>query len=131
VSAKSTCKGCSAAGICNWAGENKKRVIARNQAGATKGQFVVLETMEQGRARSALVVFGLPVILMLAGVLVGGLVFKKDLWAGISSGVGLALGLGVVKLFDIAARRSGRSLPVVTGPAEGPAECPSDGPPAQ
>jgi len=126
VSAKSTCKGCSAAGICNWTGDNTKRVIARNVAGIQPGNYGVLETKEQSRALSSLIVFGLPILLMLAGVLIGGLLVKKDLWAGISSGIGLLLGLGIVKLFDIAARRSGKSLPVLTGPADGPAPCSTD-----
>ncbi len=129
VSAKSTCKGCSAAGMCNWTGENKKRVLARNEVGAAAGQRVVIETAERGRALSSLLVFGVPVVLMLAGVLVGGLLLGKDLWAGICSGAGLVLGLGFVKLFDVAARRSGRSLPVITGLADEPAECESDGRP--
>jgi len=50
---------------------------------------------------------------MLAGVLVGGLVLRKDLWSGILAGVGLALGLVVVKVVDTSMNRLGRSLPVI------------------
>jgi len=54
-----------------------------------------------------------PVVLMVTGVLIGGLLLRKDLWSGILAGVGLLLGLGIVKIFDIAANRSGSGLPVI------------------
>jgi positive regulator of sigma E activity len=118
VAARGECEHCTAAGICNWTGTSLRKVMAVNKVGAAMGDVVELETVEGTGAKSNLLVFGIPVLLMLAGVLVGGLVLRKDLWSGILSGIGLALGLGVVKIIDIAVNRSGRGLPVIVGMAE-------------
>ena len=114
VAARGECEHCSAAGICNWTGTNVRKVLAVNKVGAAAGDMVELETVEGTGAKSNLMVFGIPVLLMLAGVLVGGLAIRKDVWSGILAGVGLALGLGIVKAIDVSVNRSGRSLPVVT-----------------
>ena len=113
VAARGECEHCTAAGICNWTGTSLRKVLAVNKVGATAGDAVVLETVEGTGAKSNLLVFGIPVLLMLAGVLVGGLALRKDLWSGILSGVGLVVGLGIVKAIDVSVNRSGRSLPVV------------------
>ncbi len=118
VAARGECEHCSAHSICNWTGTSLRRVLAVNKVGAAMGDLVELETVEGTGARSNLVVFGTPGLLMVAGVLVGGLVLRKDLWSGILSGVGLALGFGIVKAVDISVNRSGRSLPVIVGMAE-------------
>ena len=113
VAARGECEHCTAHGICNWTGTSLRRVLAVNKAGAASGDAVELESVEGTGAKSNLVVFGIPVLLMLAGVLVGGLAMRKDVWSGILAGVGLALGFGIVKIIDIAVNRTGRSLPVV------------------
>jgi positive regulator of sigma E activity len=76
-----------------------------NKTGAAAGDTVEFETVEGTGAKSNLVVFGIPVLPMLTGVLVGGLAIRKDLWSGILAGVGLALGFGIVKIVDIAVNR--------------------------
>lgn len=119
VAARGECERCSAHGICNWTGNSMRRVLAVNRAGAAVGDTVELESAEGTGARSNLLVFGIPVLTMVAGVLIGGLLLRKDLWSGILSGVGLALGLGIVKAIDVASSRSGRSLPVIVGKAAG------------
>jgi positive regulator of sigma E activity len=118
VAARGECEHCSAHSICNWTGTSLRRVLAVNQVGAAMGDVVELETVEGTGAKSNLLVFGIPVLLMVAGVLIGGLVLRKDLWSGILSGVGLALGFGIVKIIDVAVNRSGRGLPVIVGMAE-------------
>jgi positive regulator of sigma E activity len=99
-----------------------RRVLAVNEVGARAGDLVVLVPAEGAGLKSNLLVFGLPVVMMVAGVLIGGLVLRKDLWAGILAGAGLALGFGVVKLVDLAAGRSGKALPVVVRKLD-PGEC--------
>jgi sigma-E factor negative regulatory protein RseC len=115
VAARGECEHCSAHSLCNWTGTNLRKVLAVNKAGAGAGDVVELETVEGTGAKSNLLVFGIPVVLMVTGVLIGGLLLRKDLWSGILAGVGLALGLGVVKIIDIAVNRSGKSLPVIVG----------------
>ncbi len=114
VAARGECEHCTAAGICNWTGNSLRKVLVVNKAGAGVGDVVELESIEGTGVKSNLLVFGIPVLLMLAGVLVGGLVMRKDVWSGILAGVGLALGFGIVKIIDVAVNRSGRGLPVVT-----------------
>jgi sigma-E factor negative regulatory protein RseC len=113
VAAKGECEHCTAAGICNWTGTNLRKVLAVNKVGAAMGDVVELESIEGTGAKSNLLVFGIPVLLMLAGVLVGGLILRKDTWSGILAGVGLALGFGIVKAIDVSVNRTGRSLPVI------------------
>lgn len=112
VEARDACEHCSAHSICNWTGNKLRRVLVVNEAGAAAGDHVLLAVEDGAGARTNLIVFGIPVVLMLAGVLLGGLLIS-DKWAAILSGVGLAFGLGIVKIIDMAVARSGRSLPVV------------------
>jgi positive regulator of sigma E activity len=114
VAAKGECEHCTAHGICNWNGTTVRKVLTVNKVGAGAGDMVELETVEGSGAKTNLLVFGIPVVLMFAGVLIGGLVLRKDMWSGILAGVGLVLGFGIVKIIDIAVNRSGTSLPVVT-----------------
>lgn len=113
VAAKGECEHCTAHGICNWTGTTTRKVLAVNRAGAAAGDVVEIDTVAGTGARTNLVVFGIPVVLMLAGVLIGGLVLRKDMWSAILAGVGLVLGFGIVKVIDIAVNRSGRSLPAI------------------
>jgi positive regulator of sigma E activity len=114
VAAKGECEHCTAHGICNWTGTSLRKVLAVNKVGAGTDDVVELETVEGSGAKTNLLVFGIPVVFMFAGVLIGGLVLRKDAWSGILAGVGLALGFGIVKIIDVSVNRSGRSLPVVT-----------------
>lgn len=118
VAAKGECEHCTAHGICNWTGTSVRKVLTVNKVGVVTGDVVELETVEGSGAKTNLLVFGIPVALMLAGVLIGGLLLRKDMWSGILAGVGLALGFGIVKAIDISVNRSGRSLPVIVGMAE-------------
>ncbi len=106
------CAHCGASGFCNWSGRKYRLVAARNPVGARVGDRVVVRTPEQGRYRSAVVVFGLPVAMMVIGIVVGSLVWG-DVGAAICAGAGLAVALGVLKVLDKVAARSGRSLPEV------------------
>ncbi len=118
VAARGECEHCTAAGICNWTGTSLRKVLAVNKVGAAAGDVVELESVEGTGAKSNLMVFGIPVLLMLAGVLVGGIAVRKDLWSGILAGVGLVLGSGIVKAIDVSVNRSGRNLPVIVGRAD-------------
>lgn len=112
IEARGSCDGCGARGLCNWTGTKHRRVLAVNRIGAAAGDAVVIELAERARLGSNLAVFGIPAALMLAGTLLGGLLIS-DRWAVILAGVGLGVGLAVVKLIDVRAAKSGRSLPVI------------------
>jgi positive regulator of sigma E activity len=129
VAAKGECEHCSARGVCNWTGTSVRKVLAANEVGAVAGDTVEVETGTGTGARANLLVFGIPVVLMLAGVLVGGLILRRDVWSAVLAGAGLVLGFGIVKAIDTTVNRSGRSLPVIVGLAEKSEACParSDG----
>ncbi len=112
IVAGDACKTCGAAGICSWTGSREKLVVCRNEAGAAAGDSVLVETPERGRARSAALVFGVPALLMAAGIAAGSLLWS-DVVAAVLAGVGLLAGLAIVKLADVRAGRHGRSLPTV------------------
>ena len=112
VESRGECEHCSAAGICNWTGNRMRRVLAVNAIKAAKGDDVLLELPDGTGASTNLLVFGVPVLGMLAGALIGGLLIS-DLWAGILSGIGLLVGIAIVKVIDVAVGKSGRTLPVI------------------
>ncbi len=115
VAAKEECGHCSAHGVCNWTGTSVRKVLAVDRAGVKAGDLVEIEIGAGTGAQTNLLVFGIPVALMLGGVLLGGLVLRRDMWSAILAGVGLVLGFGIVKVIDIRANRSGRNLPVILG----------------
>jgi positive regulator of sigma E activity len=106
------CRSCSASGFCSWTGKRQKLLTARNPAQAGIGDTVVVSTPESGRSRSAGLVFGIPAVGMLAGVLLGSL-FWGNTGAVVLGGIGLGAGLLAIKLIDMRAARSGRNLPVI------------------
>jgi positive regulator of sigma E activity len=111
------CRTCGAAGICNWTGDRRKLVTARNEAGARIGDSVVVRTPEAGRVRSAALVFGIPAAGMVAGA-VGGTLAGRDIWAAAGATAGLLAGAAVLGLIERGAKRSGSSLPVAVRLAE-------------
>ncbi|GEM_PF-200119 len=111
------CHHCGASGLCNWGGKKVKLVTARNEIGARTGDSVILETTEPGSSYSALLVFGMPVVLMIAGIIIGTRI-GGDLLAAVLAGVGLAIAFLILKFIDIRAGRSGRHLPVIVRLAE-------------
>ena len=118
------CRTCGASGFCNWTGKRQKLLTARNPVQAGIGDAVVVRTPESGRSKSAGLVFGIPAVAMLVGVLLGSL-FWGNVGAAVFGGVGLGAGLVGIKVIDIRAARSGRNLPVIVRrvDAAGPAGC--------
>lgn len=120
------CDRCGAAALCRWTGQGRKLLTVRNPIGAGVGDSVLVETPEQGRSLSALLVFGLPVLLMAAGVLAGSLVWGNA-GAAILAGAGLGLAVAALKIVDATLRRSGRRLPRIVEKVGAPA-CPEGQP---
>lgn len=117
----SACAHCGATGVCNWTGKKEKTVVARNPVGAKAGEVVVLSRSEKQAAASALLVFGLPALLLVAGVVLGSLLLS-ELWAGILAAAGLLVGVVVVLFVNRAAAKSGQGLPVIARIVSG-SEC--------
>lgn len=106
------CAHCGAAGFCNWTGKREKTVLALNPIGAGVGEMVVLSRSIISSTRSALLVFGLPALLMITGVILGALILN-DLWTAILAGTGLAIGFLLIKLIDRVKGKTGKGLPVI------------------
>lgn len=113
VSVRGECSHCPAHSLCNWTGQKTRMILAMNAVQARLGDRVLLSLPPKRKVSSNLLIFGVPTLGMLVGVLLGSLVFRAELWAGVLTGVGLTAGFLLVKLIDILAGRSGKILPVV------------------
>jgi len=103
------CAHCGASSLCNWTGKRERVVRARDPIGAEVGQIVVISRSRSRSLFSTVLIFGLPAGLMCAGVLLGAVLFN-ELLAVLFAGVGLILGVVVLKLIDA---RCGAGIPVV------------------
>lgn len=107
------CDRCGAASFCNWTGKKERVVIAINPIGAQPGDGVVISRKIKEGTNSALLLFGLPVGMMLAGVIIGGIILRRDIWTAILMGAGLFIGIAVLKLIDRRKGQLGSGLPVI------------------
>lgn len=99
VSVQGSCARCGAASICDWTCRRERVVLARNPIGAQPGQIVIITRRQEVSLRSALLVFGVPAVLMITGVVLGSL-FRSD-WLGVMlAGAGLLAGGLVLFLVD-------------------------------
>lgn len=112
ITPSGSCAHCGAAGVCNWTCERKKVVLAQNPLGARPGERVLIRRTPKLSARFALLVFGLPALLMVTGVVLGELLLN-EIWAVVLSGAGLVFAIGIVRMLDRLHNRSGRVLPVI------------------
>lgn len=89
-----SCGGCAAFG-----GDRPVEMEVINQIGAFPGDIVELLVEPRQEIILPLIVFGLPLLFLVAGALIGRLF--SDLFALFSSLLGLVLGLGLVRLFEL------------------------------
>lgn len=108
-----SCRHCGAAHLCNWSCERTRTVIARNPIGAKPGDRVYIQHEEKERLRSSLLIFGLPALLMIAGVVIGATLLN-DRAAVVLAGIGLLIAIGIVRLIEHRRAHSGTGLPVIT-----------------
>jgi len=111
-----TCRHCGAAHLCNWSCERTRTIVARNPIGAEPGDRVYIQREEKERLRSGLLIFGLPALLMIAGVLIGATLLN-DRAAVILAGIGLLIAIVILRLIERHRAHSGTGLPVITRPA--------------
>jgi positive regulator of sigma E activity len=74
--------------------------------------MVVISRSTRAGAHSALLVFGLPVLLMVAGVVFGSML-GSEIWAGALAGLGLGLAILILRLIDRVRDRKGTNLPII------------------
>lgn len=92
-------KGCGTATIAKVVGQKRTRVRTINQLGAKSGDVVVIGIQEQALVRGSIAVYVIPLLLLLAGGLIGDWLGKGSGSEGYTILLGLAgLGLGFVWL---------------------------------
>lgn len=104
-----SCARCGAASLCDWTCRRERVVLARNPVGARPGQTVVISRDRRAGMGSALLTFGLPALLMIAGVTAGSLL-GDDRLAAVLAGAGLLIGGLILYILDRCRRFS---LPVI------------------
>ena len=106
------CHHCGAAQACGTFGSRTKIVLAQNPIDAKIGDLVKLEIKEKTRAVSILLVFGLPIVLLLTGIIVGE-ILSGDKLAAILGGAGLVIAFAVVKVIDRLVNKQKTFLPTI------------------
>ncbi|MGQ9678788.1 MAG: SoxR reducing system RseC family protein [bacterium] len=112
-----SCRHCGAAHLCNWSCTRTQKIVARNPIAARPGDKVFVRREEKERLRLSLLTFGLPALLMVAGVAIG-TIFLNDLGAALLAGIGLLLAILILQFFESHRAHSGRSLPVIVRSAQ-------------
>ncbi len=116
------CAHCSQANICNPLGRNKKVIELNNNIQAQVGDWVKIEIKEKHRILSLLLVLGVPVMLFVVGVFLGGRL-RNDKSSAILAGVGLFLGFLVVKIINNYLTKKGKSLAYIKEKISAPNHC--------
>ncbi len=111
VASQSGCEKCSAAGFCNYMGENTRVVEVVNTVGAQKGDSVEIGVPSKYTMIAALLIFIVPMVLAIAGVIVGIFLFQTEVAQILGGIIGIVAGILLVKLIDIWVRRTGRLRP--------------------
>jgi len=97
-----------------------KKVIMENRSGAVVGDVVEFEVHESGMMLSSLIVYGTPLVFLIAGIAFGPGIGR---WAGIGEEpsaaagglLGVALSLGIIRLIHLAVGKNRVFTPVMVG----------------
>ncbi|MEO0131992.1 MAG: SoxR reducing system RseC family protein [candidate division WOR-3 bacterium] len=95
----SDCAHCSKTHICNLFGENKRIIELYKTIPVREGNEVVIEISHKYQLLSIFLIFCVPVILFVIGV-VWGAILQNELFSLIFGGVGFILGFTIVKLIN-------------------------------
>ena len=111
------CGRCHEVGGCGGVSKDESRnqeFLVVNSFGANVGQHVRLEIPDGATVMAALLAYGLPLLAIILGSVVGSLVWQTDLAAAIGAAIGLTLAvLGVYSLRGVGFLR--RTQPRITG----------------
>ena len=120
VERTSACKHCSARELCRPFGETSNMMEVANPQRASAGQHVVVAIEPAQLVKNSLVVYGVPMVALIAGAAVGaylGRVWAEEKGTDVGAIIGAAVFLGlaaiVMRVLDRAAARKVQSLPQV------------------
>ncbi|MGQ9707488.1 MAG: SoxR reducing system RseC family protein [bacterium] len=106
------CEHCGAKNLCNWTGKAGRRIVAHNPVGAQPGEMVIISRSSRAVIHSALLVFGLPVLGLISGIVLGEILLGET-WAVVFAGFGLGLAIMIIRLIDRVRGSKGTNLPVI------------------
>jgi len=119
VEKKGACDGCTAKGTCETKGESME-IEALNIARAKEGQTVRISIKPQTYLRGTMLVYGIPLILFIAGAIAGKNVGEEylkdtnsDLVAAVSGFVALILSLLGIKMWAKKTESKTEDKPVI------------------
>ncbi len=104
------CQSCRA---CNF-GQQERVYIEVGNTNCREGDDVTIEIHDGAVTKASAMAYGIPVVMLFAGLLAGGCVSDKDYIQAIFAVIGLGLGLLAVKVMDRRIRKSGKYSPRVT-----------------
>ena len=97
LNVNSACSSCGAAALCHPSAGMRPRIEITNEIDAKVGDIVELETAASSRLIAALLLFGLPLVLILLGAFIGGSMENAGQDSIVAGSIaGLALGLLLV-----------------------------------
>lgn len=112
VTPSQVCGSCAQAKACATIGSKMKIILVNNPINAQVGDWVKIELKEKARTTSILLVFGLPILLLLIGVITGE-VIGGDKLAAFLGGGGLIVAFIIVKIIDNYLTRKVNFLPTI------------------
>jgi len=109
--------GCASAGLGRLLCASPRRFRVLNRLGARPGERVVLAVREGALLRSAGAAYGVPLLLVVAGAILGAWLGAsprtRDLYAAVGAAIGLIAGLAGTRLFNALSRGDPRFEPHV------------------
>ena len=106
------CSHCSQANICNPFGSNKKIIELKNIINAQIGDSVKIEIKEKDRILSLSLLFGVPIVLFVSGVIIGQTI-SGDKLSAILGGAGFVFAFLLVKIINNYLEKKGKDLAVI------------------
>jgi positive regulator of sigma E activity len=105
------CAGCAARKVCRLGSEGEREIEAGNEIGAQLGDTVVVVVGTSYALGAAVVLFGVPVLLGLAGVIMGSR--HDNVMAGVFGLGGIIVGLALAKIVDSVWDRTEKAQPKI------------------
>ncbi len=114
------CSVCSARHVCLSLGGTSRRITVENSLGVKPGDMVEFVIAEKGIVLSSLIVYGIPIIGMMAGVIAGSVVLTplgldSDASGALGGLAGITLSLLIIKLISVFIGRKTVFTPRLTG----------------
>jgi len=109
ITPSSLCGKCAQEKVCNPFGQNKKLIELNNTVNGQINDLVKIEIRAKSQVLTILLVFGLPALLFVIGVIIGQKI-GGDKLATIFAGIGLIIAYVIVKIINNRIANKGNEL---------------------